>query len=186
MRGLVDDLGTPRPLGPELPGIYQEDAFAQSMLGAFDRVLAPVLSTLDNLDAYLDPRLTPEDFLAWLAGWVGMTIDETWSPERRRAAVGRAVELYRMRGTAAGLAQQVEIYTGGRVEIEENGGTGWSIDPGGELPGAPEPVVVVRVFVPDPKAIDPLRLDTLVGTAKPAHVEHRIEIVKTRAEQSAT
>ena len=43
-----------------------------------------------------------------------------------------------LRGTASGLGQQVEIYTGGTVEIVENGGTAWSIDPGGELPGQPE------------------------------------------------
>ena len=83
----------------------------------------------------------------------------TGTRQRRRAIVARAVELYRLRGTAAGLAGQVEIQTGGTVEIVENGATGWSVDPGGELPGSAEPLVVVRVTVPDPKAIDTQRLD---------------------------
>jgi hypothetical protein len=52
------------------------------------------------------------------------------------------------------------------------------VDPGGELPGSPDPLVVVRVTVADPKAIDAQRLDALVSAAKPAHVLHRIEIVK--------
>ena len=81
--------------------------------------------------------------------------------------MARAVELYRLRGTAAGLAGQVEIQTGGTVEIVENGATGWSVDPGGELPGSPEPLVVVRVTVPDPKAIDTQRLDSLVARPSP-------------------
>jgi phage tail-like protein len=148
------------------------------MLASLDEVLAPVISTIDNFDAYLDPRLTPEDFLAWLAGWVGIAMDEGWDEARKRMVVARAVELYRLRGTAAGLAGQVEIQTGGTVEIVENGATGWSVDPGGELPGSPDPLVVVRITVPDPKAIDTQRLDMLVAAAKPAHVLHRIEIVK--------
>lgn len=178
MRGVVAGLPSPHPLWPALPAVYQDDDFAQRFLGALDEVLAPVFNTLDNFDAYLDPRLTPDDFLSWLAGWVGIALDEGWDEDRRRAIVGRAAELYRMRGTAIGLAGQVEIQTGGQVEIVENGATGWSVDPGGELPGSSEPLVVVRVTVPDPKAIDTQRLDTLVATAKPAHVMHRIEIVK--------
>jgi phage tail-like protein len=178
VRGTIATLASPHPLGAALPGLYLEDDFAQSMTAALDTVLAPVISTIDNFDAYLDPELTPEDFLTWLAGWVGLAIDETWTTERRRAAVARAVELYRRRGTALGLGQQIEIHTGGTVEITENGGTAWSIDPGGELPGSPKPLVVVRVHVDDPKAIDPVRLDALVAAAKPAHVEHRVEIVR--------
>ena len=172
---------SPHPLGPSLPALYQDDDFAQRMLSSLDSVLAPVLSTIDNFDAYLDPRLTPDDFLGWLAGWVGIVLDESWDEDRRREIVARAVELYRMRGTAIGLAGQVEIQTGGTVEIVENGATGWSVDPGGELPGSPEPLVVVRVTVPDPKAIDAQRLDALVAAGKPAHVLHRIEIVKGAA-----
>jgi phage tail-like protein len=184
MRGVVKGLASPHPMGPALPALYQDDDFAQRFLGALDEVIAPIYSTLDNFDSYLDPRLTPDDFLSWLAGWVGIALDEGWDEERRRAIVARAAELYRMRGTAIGLAGQVEIQTGGRVEIAENGATGWSVDPGGELPGSPEPLVVVRVTVPDPKAVDTQRLDALVSAGKPAHVLHRIEIVKGSAARS--
>jgi phage tail-like protein len=178
MRGGVTGLASPHPLGPTLPAIFQEDDLAQRWLEAFDQVVAPIYSTLDCFEAYLDPWLTPDDFLAWLAGWVGIALDESWDEDRRRQVVARAVELYRMRGTAVGLAGQVEIQTGGTVEIVENGATGWSVDPGGELPGSPEPLVVVRVTVPDPKAIDASRLDALVAAAKPAHVMHRIELAR--------
>jgi phage tail-like protein len=186
MRGSVAGLANPHPLGPSLPALYQDDTFAQSFLAALDEVLAPVINTLDNLDSYLDPYLTPDDFLSWLGTWVAIAIDDEWSVERRREAVARATELYRLRGTAAGLGQQIEIYTSGTVEIIENGGTAWSIDPGGELPGSAKPLVVVRVRVDDPKSVDADRVDALVAAAKPAHVEHRVEIVKAGVAKPAT
>jgi phage tail-like protein len=186
VRGTIAALPNPHPLGPSLPALYQEDGFAQALLTGLDEVLSPVISTLDNIDAYFDPYVTPDDFLSWLGTWVAIAIDDEWTIERRREAVARAVELYRLRGTAAGLGQQIEIYTGGTVEIIENGGTAWSIDPGGELPGSPKQLVVVRVHVDDPKAVDVSRVDALVAAAKPAHVEHRVEIMKAGGGKSAT
>src|SRR5436309_1294691 len=87
------------------------------------------------------------------------------------------------RTPSPGSAGQDEIQTGGSVGIAENGASGWSVDPVGDLPGSPGPLVVVRVRVPDPKAIDANRLDALVAAAKPAHVMHRIELVKAAAEK---
>jgi phage tail-like protein len=178
MRGIVDGLATPQPLGPALPGLYQEDLFAQRLMEAFDGALAPVFTTLDNLAAYLDPALTPDDFLDWLATWVAAVIDDTWDEARRRRSIAQAADLYRRRGTALGLAAQVELVTGGAVEVIENGATGWSIDPGVALPGTARASLTIRVKVPDPAAIDTARLDRLVASAKPAHVPHSIEVAK--------
>src|SRR5436853_5114389 len=135
MRAHVPDLISPHPLGLALPAIYHEDPVVQSFLTAFDEVMAPILCTLDNFDAYLDPRLTPPDFLEWLGGWVGMALDEHWPLERRRALVQAAVELYRWRGTVRGLAAQVALHTGVEPEIEESGGLVWSSRPGQAVPG---------------------------------------------------
>ena len=178
MRGLVPGLGSPHPIGLTLPGLYQDDSLAQRWTQAFDEVAAPIHATLDNLSAYVDPWLAPDDFVEWLAGWVGAVVDETWDEHRRRAAVAQAADLYRSRGTAAGLAAQVELVTGGSVEIVENGATAWSVDAGGALPGSPAPSLTVRIRVADPKAVDTTRLDRLVAAAKPAHVPHAIEVVK--------
>lgn len=178
MRAAIPGLSSPHPLGPSLPAIYQDDDFAQRMLEALDEVVAPIFNTLDNFDSYLDPALAPADFLGWLAGWVGVALDDAWDEARCRTIVSRAVDLYQLRGTAAGLAGQVAVQTGGSVEIAESGATGWSVDPGGELPGSAEPLVVVRVTVPNPASIDTAKLDALVASAKPAHVMHRIELVR--------
>lgn len=178
MRGLVPGLISPHPVGPTLPGLYQEDELAQRLVGAFDEVVAPVFASLDELDAYLDPMVAPEDFLDWLGGWVGVALDQTWPVERRRAFVASAVELFRLRGTATGLAAHVAIFSGGEVEVVESGAAGWSSKAEAAVPGAAAPDLLVRVKVADPAAVDAGRLDALVSAAKPAHVPHRVEVVK--------
>jgi len=178
MRGLVPGLVSPHPLGVTLPGLYQEDPFAQQFVGALDEVVAPVFASIDQLDAYLDPLTSPEDILEWLSGWVGAALDQTWPVERRRAFVASAVELFRLRGTATGLAAHVAIFSDGEVEVIESGAAGWSSKADAGIPGSATPDLVVRVKVADPKAIDAARLDALVAAAKPAHVPHRVEIVK--------
>ena len=122
-----------------LPALYQEDPFAQRFTAAFDEVLAPAISTIDNIGAYLDPALTPDDFLEWLGGWVAALLDETWPIERRRAFVAQAADLHRRRGTLAGLADHVRVFTDGEVEVVENGGAAWSATSGGALPGSAQP-----------------------------------------------
>jgi len=178
MRGLVSELVTPHPLGETLPALYQDDGLAQGLASAMDEILAPIFTSLDCLPAYLDPLLAPTDFLDWLGGWVGVTLDHTWPLERRRLMVASAVELYRLRGTAAGLAAQVEVFTGGRVEIVESGAAGWSKVANGVIPGDRQPSLTVRVTVADPDAVATTRLDAIVAAAKPAHMPHRLEILK--------
>ncbi|MDQ3128753.1 MAG: phage tail protein I [Chloroflexota bacterium] len=182
MRGLVADLRSPTPLIESLPGIYQEDALARALMQAFDEVLAPILSTLDNLEAYFDPALTPDDFLEWLTAWVGILPDETWPIERRRALVALAVQLYRKRGTAAGLAMHVRLLGAGDVDVSDSGGAVWSRTPGTAAPGDASYRVTVTVRPPKKGQVDPAKLDELVAAAKPAHVTHRITI----GERSAT
>jgi phage tail-like protein len=176
-RGLLDGLGTPRLLGEALPAIFQEDPVVMRLVSAFDDVLAPAINSLDNLPSYLDPALTPDDFLDWLAGWVGVLLDETWPIERRRAFVAVAADLYRTRGTAEGLAAHVRLFTAGEVEVVESGGAAWSSSPGAAVPGTPAFSLAVRVKPPAKVTVDPVRLEALVAAAKPAHVVHTVEIV---------
>jgi phage tail-like protein len=177
-RGVVSKLASPYPLIEALPGLFQDDSFTQRFVSAFDAALAPIFVTLDNLRWYFDPWLAPEDFLEWLAGWFGMALDETWTVDRRRALVAKAFDFYRMRGTANGLKLQIETLTGGTVELHETGGVITSATAGAALPGSPNFALLVRVMVADPATINLNRLDALVAAAKPAHVTHKVELVK--------
>lgn len=177
MRGAVDGLRTPHPLGELLPAIYAEDEFAQRFVAGLDDLLAPFAGTLDSVEAYFSPALAPDDFLGWLAGWVGAEL-RGGEPERQvRTAVRTAVALHRMRGTRRGLAAAVRLAFGIEPEIIESGGAAWSERPLGVFPGEPEPRLEVFLRVPDPAAVDMRRLDDVVAAARPAHLPYRIRIL---------
>ncbi len=177
MRGVVDGLESAVPMVYHLPGPYQEDTFTVRFVAAFDDALAPVLLTLDTLAAYVDPDLAPEDFVAFLAGWVGVELDEQTRLEDRRRAVRSAVNAYRRRGTSVGLAEVVARASGGDVEVTETGASRWSTVPGTDLPGGPAPMARIRVAVDDPDGVDLARLRAVVEAATPAHVQHVLEVV---------
>jgi phage tail-like protein len=98
------ELRNPHPIVATLPGVFREafldeqrrtarEPFGTRFISALDSVLAPVLTTIDNVDSYLDADTTPEDFLAWLGSWVAASVDAGWPEDRRRAFVGQAAEL---------------------------------------------------------------------------------------------
>jgi phage tail-like protein len=175
MRSHVDGLASPHPIGETLPAMLVEDDFTQRFTAGIDDVLAPLVSTLDNLAAYLDPALAPEDFLAWLAEWVGVAVDPRWPLERRRAVVARAVDLYAWRGTARGLADHVEAVTGTRPEIRDSGATSWSRRAGTSDAG-PAGGAELVVTLPGLSEADRTRLAALVRATVPAHVPVRLEV----------
>ncbi len=178
MRAAVPGLRTPYPLGTLMPAVYQEDQVTMRWTAGLDDVLAPVISAIDCLSAYIDPMLAPDDFVLWLAGWFGTVLDENWPSSRRRAAVASSVALYRQAGTVSGLRALVELVTGGDVEIADSGGVAWSQAPNTPPPGRNEPMVEIRVRArPGAAQVALKTIDELVAAAKPAHVAHRVEEV---------
>ncbi|WP_460606713.1 phage tail protein [Jatrophihabitans fulvus] len=177
-RGMVDDLESSAPLGQRLPAVMQDDPFAMRFVSAFDTAFAPVLATLDDLAAYVDPHLAPDDFVRWLAGWVGVELGDATPPEVRRDLVAGAVELFRQDGTVAALAQAVALVTGGAdVEITESGGARWSQVSGTALPGDASATVRVRVTAADGASVDRRRVAAAVAALVPAHVVPTVEVV---------
>lgn len=178
MRGAVPDLPTPHPLGLALPAMYSEDEFVQRFVSGLDDVLAPVLLTLDCMEAYLDPALAPADFVDWLAGWVAVPADEGQPLDLRRDLVRRAADLHRWRGTARGLAAEVALLTGGDVEVTDTGGVYTSTTPE-SVPTVPVdgPAVRITIRVADPSTVDERRLRTAVEASVPAHVVPTIDVV---------
>jgi phage tail-like protein len=176
MRGTVPKLVSPHPLGPTLPIVYQQgDPLALALCDAFDEVLAPIFSTLDNIAATLDPWYAPMDLLEWVAGWLGMSLDSNWPEPRRRQLVANSVDLHARRGTVSGLAEQLATVTGLSIRIQENGGTSWSNTPGGEFPGSALPQLTVTVSRRhDDDAsdddIDAGSLERLLRAISPAHM----------------
>lgn len=180
MRTGLPHLPTAHPIGHTLPAVYHEHEFVQQFTAALDEVLAPVLTTLDCFAAYLDPDTAPEDFLDWLAGWVALSLDDSWTLPQRRRLVAEAVQLHRWRGTRRGLAQHVELLTGGTVEVADNGGCSWSPRSGSAPPGTPVPRIEVTVRSRADKRMDTERIRRLIADSLPAHVP-----VTVRSERAA-
>lgn len=174
---MVPGLASAAPLVERLPGLLQDDDFTCRFVAAFDDGLAPVLATLDGLAGYVDPWLAPVDFLDWLAGWVGVELDDAWGVDQRRAIVADAALVHRRRGTVRGVAEALERALGAVVEVSDSGGSTWSSTPGAEPPGVSTPFVAVRIEVDDPDEVDVRRVEMLIESVAPAHVPYRYELV---------
>jgi phage tail-like protein len=173
MRAALPELPSPHPLGTLLPAMYAADDFVLRFTSGLDAVLSAALSTMDNLPAYLDPALAPEDFLAWLSSWVAAELDPAWPLPLRRAVVRRAIALHRRRGTARGLVERLELSLGVHAEVLDGPGACWSATPDTDLPDAPVDTVVVRVREP----VDRVRAEALVASVCPVHVTCVVEVV---------
>ncbi|MEU3556725.1 phage tail protein [Streptomyces fragilis] len=177
-RAAVPGLPSRYPIGAQLPALYADDDFAQRFTAGLDTVLAPVFATLDNLAAYLDPQVAPDDFLAWLASWVGVVDDPRRPLQLRREAVSRAVELHRWRGTARGLVEGLRLALGVDAEVTGGGGAAWSATPGAALPAHEPAGPLVRVRPGrDEARIDPDRVHRIVRAMCPVHTVCRVEIL---------
>jgi phage tail-like protein len=156
--------------------LFQDDVVSQQLCASLDESLAPIVATLDGLSAYLDPSTTPEDMLAWLAAWVGLTLEPGQSIARQRELVVAGVDLLAWRGTPRGVRDAVHVMLGEEPEIVETGASEWSVTTGTVMPGEPGARMTVRIGMADPASVDIGRLDDLVAAIKPAHVRHTIEI----------
>lgn len=178
MRRSIDGLATDRSLMLGLPAVYLGDDFFEGFVRGFDDCLAPVHAVAADIDAYFDPMLTPDDFLQWLGSWLGLSVNRRWPVQQRREFVAKAVSVFQKRGTVAGIAEAVELYTGVVPQVFDSGGVATSAAPHGSMPGAPRASVKVVITTSD-STIDANLVDRIVADAKPAHVEHEVEVAIT-------
>ncbi|MNC21485.1 hypothetical protein D3C75_694650 [compost metagenome] len=118
------------------------EAMLSGKTGADGRESVGIEALLDGLHQYFDPGLTPSQFLPWLAGWVGLELEEgleydgepdhqerLLSPSQilplaavrstvNRNLIGSIVQLYKKRGTLDGLAEYLQVYAGEEAAIQ--------------------------------------------------------------------
>jgi len=106
-----------------LPAIYRNEAncgeFLVRMLSLFESFFGGVEHEIGSLPALFDPKAAPKGFLAWLAGCLGLEIDENWDEEQQRRIIAEIFRLSGRRGTAAGLRESVRLFAGVDPIIEE-------------------------------------------------------------------
>ncbi len=103
-----------------LPGIYHEDKFMGQYLKIFEDIMKPLETCIDNMSFYFDPLITPESLVPWLASWLDLAADPTWTSKKWRELVKSAAMLHRLRGTKRGLSEYLRIYTGNTPDISEH------------------------------------------------------------------
>lgn len=145
-----------------LPYIYTDHPFLGRYLSIMEDLFSPLDQTIAHFGLYLDPRTAPESYLAVLADWLGLVLDDRWPAARRRAILRSAVELYDFRGTKKGLTLLLEESTEGHVDIVENS-------------DGPHSFRVTIVPGADQK-VDEQMVRHLIDTNKPAHTVYRLEI----------
>ncbi|MFD3944875.1 hypothetical protein [Streptomyces sp. NPDC058579] len=134
-----------RSLRAILPESYRQGDFADRFIAGFDDTLAPVITTLDCLDAYFGARTAPEHFLTWTLGWSDTVLPAWIGATGRRNALLLGRRLHGLRGTRQGLELLVREVLGGRMEISESGGTQCSTWP--EQPSVTDGEAWARIHV---------------------------------------
>jgi len=184
-RGTITGLPVSQPIVENLPSIYHDGLFIRDFTSGLDEVLAPTISVLDCLHAYIDPELAPPDFVEWLGGWVGTTLDEDWTLERRRLFLANAVAVYATRGTGHGLEDELELYTGGTSTVADPGRVWTSSLPTDQAARrerqTEDRTVHVTVDVTDGASVNWPALQAMVRAAVPAHLPVEIELRETAA-----
>jgi phage tail-like protein len=123
-----------------LPAIYRTQAkdpeLLERFLALYEGFFTDLDEQIDRMPRLFDPAAAPAVWLPWLAGWLGIELDETWPIEKKRRAVAGAYPAAAKRGTPAGLRQAVLFATGVDVRIVEPvlGGTWWTLPSEGEVP----------------------------------------------------
>jgi len=106
-----------------LPPVYREDpvsaAFLERFLSMFETSFDSLEQEINQLFRYFDPKLTPKEFLPWLASWINLSLDDEVPEQRVRQFIRRAAGLYRRKGTPGALVEFLEIYTGKSVRLTE-------------------------------------------------------------------
>ena len=104
-----------------LPKTYSRDAAAASFLlrylAIFDGALGDLDARSTDRQALLDPYAAPQEILSWLAGFLGLVLDERWPVPVRRQLIAEAACLFRFRGTVRGLERFLEIVIGSEARV---------------------------------------------------------------------
>lgn len=102
-----------------LPELYASDDFTSRFLMLFESFWKPINQQIDQMENYFDPDLTPPEFISWLSSWVGLSVDNHLPVNRMRKLLNQSMYLFQCRGTLHALRTTLEIYTEGKIEIQE-------------------------------------------------------------------
>ncbi len=97
-----------------LPEVYQQNAdFLRRYIGIFQSIYLDMERKIDRLPIYLDPDTVPDEYLDYLASWMGVGNEGAiLDPERLRYMVRNSIRLNKIKGTVQSIVEMVKLYTG--------------------------------------------------------------------------
>lgn len=106
-----------------LPAIYRNDRtcgdFFLRLLSLCQSFFQGVEQEIAALPALFDPFAAPADFLPWLAGCLGLDLDEGRSEAAQRDLIGRIFDYYGTSGTPEGMGEALKLFAGITAVIDE-------------------------------------------------------------------
>jgi phage tail-like protein len=106
-----------------LPPVYREqpeaEDFTERFLSLFDASIADLDRAIERAPALLDADGVPDELLPWLGSFLDVVFDTAWEPQRRRSILKAVPELYRRRGTVAGLKKAINLLFDVDAAIQE-------------------------------------------------------------------
>jgi phage tail-like protein len=96
-----------------LPAVYRQtpeaEDFSERFLSLFDASVADLDRVIERHPALLDVDGVPDAVLPWLGTFFDLVAEPWWGRDRYRRVLHAAPELYRRRGTVAGLVEAIRL-----------------------------------------------------------------------------
>jgi phage tail-like protein len=97
----------------------EAEDFTERFLALFDASIADLDRAIERSPALLDPNGVPDGVLPWLASFLDLALDPSWSPDLRRKILLALPDLYKRRGTLSGLTDTIKLIFGVDASIQE-------------------------------------------------------------------
>nr|WP_298248522.1 phage tail protein [uncultured Halomonas sp.] len=186
----IDVYGPRRSSLRHLPVPFHDDPesahFLDRFLGYFDTVFAEIIARHRSMVEFFDPRVVPQEFLAWLGSWFDLEFLAAWPEATRRQMIAQAISYFRQRGTVAGLKRILQWHSGlsdplpqviEHFRLPEDTPVmigGVALDPD---PSAHSFTIVLPAYLAmsdDDRAV----LERLITASVPAHTRYQLRLIE--------
>src|SRR5207248_167986 len=139
-RGLMDDL----------PAIYRRSEnspdFLRLLVGVLEATTHDIDDRIDTMSGGLNPKTAPDDWLNFVARWLGIPWDDGLSSDQKKSLLQHAADLARNRGTRSGLGTLLQCLMPGtppRFRVTDTTADfGFAVVGGGTFPGSVLPAML--------------------------------------------
>ena len=172
----------------------QEQKGIEEMLDVLKDLFHPRFSFLHTDDSFLPPidhqkteafkryfSAEMEEFLEWLASWMGLILKREWEIDKKREVIARILPIYKKRGTKKGLEEYLQLLEEINVNINDEGfiiGKSSKVGKDTVICGPYFFSVEVKLAMSEFESIKnkKKRLEKIINEEKPAHTDYLLRI----------